>query len=218
MVSTVALVALAPLMLTIAILLRFTGEGEILFKQKRIGKACKTFYLIKFATMLKNSASVGAGEVTLTNDPRVLPVGRLLRKSKLNELPQLINILKGDMSLIGYRPQTQKYWNCFTKAQQEILSNHRPGLSGVSSILLRDEESYLERFADPIFADENLLMPFKGQVEKWYAENASFSTYIQLILMTVVKIIAPKLNSYLFMSEQMAFFQKELDDIVNSNV
>ena len=215
LVSFLALLALSPLLVVTAILLRATGEGEVFFRQKRIGRNGDAFFLIKFATMRKDSPSTGAGEMTLQNDERVLPVGRFLRKSKLNEIPQLINVMKGDMSLIGYRPQTQKYWDCFTKSQQQTLARYRPGLSGMSSILLRDEEAYLAHFSDPIAADETLLMPLKGRVEKWCAENFSFLMYVKLILLTIIKVLSPGSTSFFFLIGKMSSFQKELDEILN---
>jgi hypothetical protein len=119
--SSLALLVLSPLLIPIVIILKFTGEREIFYLQERIGKDGKPFKLIKFATMLKNSPSIGSGEVTLANDPRVLPFGKFLRKTKINELPQLINVLKGDISIIGWRPQTLKYFNLFDREDREII-------------------------------------------------------------------------------------------------
>ena len=106
--SGLALLVLSPLFIILILILRFSGEGEIFFLQERIGKDNKPFMLFKFATMLKNSPHIGTGTITVKNDPRVLPIGKFLRKSKINELPQLINIFKGDMSSIGPRPLTLK--------------------------------------------------------------------------------------------------------------
>src|SRR5690606_21086740 len=108
--ASAALLVLAPLLLPITLILRFTGEGEVFYVQQRVGKNREFFGLYKFATMLKNSPNMSTGTVTVKDDPRVLPVGRFLRKTKLNELPQLFNVLKGDMSIIGPRPQTRR---CF---------------------------------------------------------------------------------------------------------
>lgn len=215
LVSVIALLALAPLLVVAVIILRVTGEGEVIFRQKRIGKNEATFDLIKFATMRKDSPSTGTGEITLFNDERVLPIGKFLRKSKINELPQLINVLMGDMSLIGYRPQTQKYWDCFTQSQQETLARYRPGLSGMSSILLRDEETYLANFSDPIAADETLLMPFKGRVESWCAENMSYQIYVKLLMLTFIKVLFPKSTYCFSIIGKISYFQKELDEILN---
>src|SRR5690606_26719993 len=102
--SFLALLLLSPLLIPIILLLKFTGEGEVFYLQKRMGFRNKEFYIWKFATMLKNSPNMGSGDVTTRNDPRVTPMGKFLRMSKINELPQLINILKGDMSFVGPRP------------------------------------------------------------------------------------------------------------------
>ena len=127
----------------------FTGEGEIFYKQNRIGKDMVSFNLIKFATMLKNSENKGAGTVTLKNDFRVLPFGKFLRKTKLNELPQLLNIFIGQMSVIGPRPLHNKQFSFYSDDDQKIISSIRPGLSGLASIIFRDEEKILQNSNDP---------------------------------------------------------------------
>lgn len=111
--SATALAILAPLLVLVALLLRVTGEGEVFFRQNRVGRNGRMIGLWKFATMLKNSPSIGTGTVTLKDDPRVLPIGRVLRRTKINELPQLLNILTGEMSLIGPRPQTKRCFDAF---------------------------------------------------------------------------------------------------------
>ena len=114
LLSSLSLLVLSPLLLPILFILRCTGEGEVFFKQERIGRYGQTFKLFKFATMLKNSPNMGTGTLTIDNDPRVLPFGVFLRKSKINELPQLFNILKGDMSIIGPRPLTREGFDVYT--------------------------------------------------------------------------------------------------------
>ena len=118
LLSSLAISFFSIILLPVIIILRLTGEGEIFYLQKRIGKNNKEFYLLKFATMLKNSSKMQNGTVTIKNDPRVLPFGKFLRKSKINELPQLFNILKGDMSIIGPRPQTPNYFNNIKMRQE----------------------------------------------------------------------------------------------------
>ena len=113
--SGLALIVLSPLLVPVVIILKFTGEGEVFYLQDRVGKDGKIFKLMKFATMLKDSPNMGTGTVTVKDDPRVLPFGKFLRKTKINELPQLLNILKGDISIIGWRPQTKKYYYLFLK-------------------------------------------------------------------------------------------------------
>ena len=139
-----AIILLLPVIFPILIILRFTGEGEILYKQKRVGMYGKEFILFKFATMLKNSPSMGAGDITLHNDPRVLPFGTFLRKTKINELPQLLNILNGDMSIVGPRPMVPKTYSKYSKSARLIMNTVRPGLTGIGSIFLGMKKSFCQ--------------------------------------------------------------------------
>ena len=192
--SALGLIILAPLLVPIMIILKFTGEGEIFFIQQRVGRSGKMFGLLKFATMLKNSPNIGTGTITVKGDPRVLPFGSFLRKTKINELPQLINILKGDMSVIGPRPQDLRCFVVFNKEDQENIKKIRPGLSGIGSIFFRDEESIMDR--DDIvdkekFYDE-VISPYKGKLESWYYKNKSLFLYFKLIWLTAVVVISSK--------------------------
>ena len=119
--SSLAIFIFSPILICIVIILRFTGEGEVFFLQDRVGKDKKNFTLFKFATMLKDSENIGTGTITLHNDPRILPFGSFLRKTKLNELPQLFNILNGTMSVIGPRPQTKRCYEAFPLASIEQI-------------------------------------------------------------------------------------------------
>jgi lipopolysaccharide/colanic/teichoic acid biosynthesis glycosyltransferase len=128
--SGIALLVLSSLLVPIVITLRLTGEGEVFFLQERIGKGSDKFKLFKFATMLKNSPNIGTGTVTMRGDPRVLPVGTFLRKTKINELPQLLNIFFGDMSVIGPRPLTTQTFVAYSERTQGLITQVRPGLLG----------------------------------------------------------------------------------------
>ena len=129
--------------------------------------------------MLKNSPSIGSGEITVKNDPRVLPFGRFLRKTKINELPQLVNILLGHISVVGPRPMVPNTFLKYSTEAQFELKKVRPGLTGIGSIIFRDEEKFLEGKADPRkFYDEHII-PFKNKLELWYVENISISTYFK---------------------------------------
>jgi lipopolysaccharide/colanic/teichoic acid biosynthesis glycosyltransferase len=189
--SGLALLLLSPLLLPIVLLLRLTGEGEIFFLQERVGKDGKPFKLYKFATMLKNSPNIGTGTVTMKNDPRVLPMGKFLRKTKINELPQLLNIFLGDMSVVGPRPQAQKNFNAFPLQLQEIIVKVKPGLSGLGPIVFRGEEDILADHAGSVTFYNNIIAPYKGQVEAWYVHNQSLSTYFLIILVTLWVIFFP---------------------------
>ena len=184
--SGLALIVLSPLLVPVVIILKFTGEREIFYLQDRVGKNGKYFKLMKFATMLKDSPNVGTGTVTVKDDPRVLPFGKFLRKTKINELPQLINILKGDMSIIGPRPQTQRCFLAFPSRSQEAIKKVKPGLSGIGSVVFRDEENILD---DPNidrlkFYDE-VIAPYKGELEEWYVKHQNLYTYFPDFLILI---------------------------------
>lgn len=187
-----ALLVLAPLLLPVSLLLRLTGEGEVFYIQQRIGRGGVPFGLYKFATMLKNSPSLGTGTVTVKGDPRVLPVGRFLRKTKLNELPQLLNILKGDMSIIGPRPQTHRCFSAFPARSQAEIVKVRPGLSGIGSIVFRDEEELLHANAEPVRFYDEVIMTYKGELEQWYVHNQGLRIYFVAILCTLWAIAFPQ--------------------------
>jgi lipopolysaccharide/colanic/teichoic acid biosynthesis glycosyltransferase len=149
------------------------------------------FGLYKFATMLKDSPNIGTGTVTVKGDPRVLPVGRILRKTKINELPQLINIFLGDMSVIGPRPQTRRCFDAFPEKSQKIITTVRPGLSGIGSIVFRDEEEMMGAASDPDHFYDHVIMPYKGELEEWYVRNRGIATYVMLIALTIWVVLSP---------------------------
>ena len=187
--ALIALILLFPLLLIIAILLRFTGEGEILFRQTRLGRNQNNFDLLKFATMLKDSPNMGTGTITIKDDPRVLPMGRFLRYTKINELPQLWNVLVGDMSLVGPRPLTRQTFSMYSLEGQSIISKVRPGLSGLGSVVFRAEEKILSDAGSGEAIYKNHVVPYKEKLELWYCSNASFSLYVRLIIMTVLVVV-----------------------------
>jgi lipopolysaccharide/colanic/teichoic acid biosynthesis glycosyltransferase len=195
--SLIALVIFLPFGLIIVLLLRFTGEGEIFYIQERVGKGGHRFGLFKFATMLKNSPSIGAGDITVKNDPRILPMGHILRKTKLNEVPQLINILVGDMSIIGPRPQTSKNIDYFPPEGKQNILSMRPGLTGIGSVVFRDEESIVEKSGKTIEECYRYLIgPYKAELETWYQDKQGVTTYFLLILVTAWVIIRPQSEIY----------------------
>lgn len=192
LLSGLALLVLSPLLIPIVIALRCTGEGEIFYGQERVGKDGKIFKLLKFATMLKDSPNLGTGLLTTKGDPRVLPLGRILRKTKINELPQLINIFLGDMSIIGPRPQTKNHVDLFPEEMRRVIVQVPPGLSGIGSIVFRDEEHILTHSPkgyQQCFAED--ITPYKGELELWYIRNQSLWLDFKLILLTIWAVIAP---------------------------
>jgi lipopolysaccharide/colanic/teichoic acid biosynthesis glycosyltransferase len=190
--SGLALIVLSPLLVPIAIALRFTGEGEIFYRQERIGKNGRSFQLLKFATMLKDSPNIGTGLLTTKGDPRVLPLGRILRKTKINELPQLVNIFLGDMSIIGPRPQTRGHVDLYSEGVRKEIFKVLPGLSGIGSIFFRDEERILTHSPKGYKrAFEEDITPYKGSLELWYIEHWSLWTDLKLVLLTICAVIWP---------------------------
>jgi len=202
--SGLAILILSPFLIPIAIALRLTGEGEIFYIQQRIGKNGKQFGLMKFATMLKDSPNMAMGTVTVKNDPRVLPFGGFLRKSKINELPQLLNIFLGDMSVIGPRPQTERCFLAFPQNSQDAIKEVKPGLSGIGSIVFRDEETILD---DPeidrlkFYDDE--IAPYKGELEQWYVKHQNLYTYFMLIGLTVWVVLFSDSKIYKFIFKDL---------------
>ena len=204
-ISFFAIFLLLPILIIVAMLLRVTGEGKVFYHQERIGRNGQTFNLLKFATMLKNSMLMENGAITVRNDPRVLPLGKVLRKTKINELPQLLNILKGDMSLVGPRPLLAKQFNFYSKEGKETIIQMRPGLTGVSSILFRDEEKYFSSRENPDIVYRKKISPVKQYLEVWFFHNRNISLYFKIIFLTAVAILFPKLNI-------VSFFPKNLKE------
>ena len=189
--SGIALLLLSPLLVPVVITLKLTGEGEVFFLQERIGKSGVKFKLFKFATMLKNSPDIGTGTVTMRDDPRVLPVGKFLRKTKINELPQLLNIFFGDMSVIGPRPLTTQAFGAYSEETQNVIKQVRPGLSGVGSIIFRGEEGIMHDATASIDFYANVIAPYKGALEKWFVLNKSLYIYFVAIFITVWAVLIP---------------------------
>ena len=197
--SLFALLILLPLFIPIVILLLFTGENKVFYLQSRVGYKNKKFKIIKFATMLSNSANMGAGNLTLKNDPRVLPFGSFLRKTKINELPQILNILIGDLSIVGPRPQMQVSFDQYSDEIKKKINNVKPGLTGIGSIVFRDEESLISAAAkneNPHNFYKRVIAPYKGNLEMWYQKHRSVYLDFQLIFITAWAIVFPETRIY----------------------
>lgn len=194
-IATVAFVLFSPLLIPIAIALRFSGEGEVFYFQERVGLKNKPFDIWKFATMLRNSPNIGTGDVTVKNDPRVLPMGNFLRKTKINELPQIINVFNGTMSIVGARPLTRISVDMYSPDVQEVIYNSPPGITGIGSIVFRDEETLIDKSGMPARAFyEKFILPHKGNLEKWYQINKSLYVDIMIVFLTAWVIIFSKSN------------------------
>ena len=199
LLSILALLVLLPLFIPIVVILLLTGEHKVFYLQTRVGYNNKDFKIIKFATMLSNSANMGSGSLTLKNDPRVLPFGSFLRKTKINELPQILNIIIGDLSIVGPRPQMQVDFEKYSDDIQGKIYNVRPGLTGIGSIIFRDEESLISLAAeneDPHDFYKRVIAPYKGELEIWYHSHRSVFLDSQLIFMTAWAIVSPETRLY----------------------
>jgi len=189
-IAGVGLLAFLPVGAAIAIVLRLTGEGEIFYRQNRVGRGGKLFGLLKFATMLKNSPNLAGGTVTVKNDPRVLPLGGFLRKTKLNEIPQLWNVLTGEMSIVGPRPLTPQTFAYYSPEAAATIQRMQPGLTGVGSIVFRDEEAIFARSSKPTHqCYREDISPRKAALETWYLEHQSFWLDLKLVFFTALVVI-----------------------------
>ncbi|NNE27833.1 MAG: sugar transferase [Saprospiraceae bacterium] len=193
LLSLLILLLVSPLFIAVALILRLTGEGEVIYKQGRIGYRNNDFKMWKFATMVKNSPNMLTGDVTLKDDPRVLPFGKWLRKTKINELPQLINVLKGDMSFVGARPIMKPSFDHYSDEAKQIIYNTRPGVTGIASLIFRDEESMIANSGeDPISFYQNKIIPYKNMLDIWYQNNRSLWVDFKILFLTGWAVLFPE--------------------------
>lgn len=193
LIALIALLLLSPILIPTILILFFSGEREVFYFQKRIGQRGKAFFIWKFATMVKDSPNIGTGEITLRNDPRVTKFGAILRRTKINELPQIFNVLKGEMSIVGPRPLMEVSYNIYSKEQQDEIYKSKPGITGVGSLIFRDEERILSAAADPREM-YNSIFPYKAALEIWYLKNAGIYVDFLIIFLTAFAILFPKKN------------------------
>lgn len=191
--SGVAIIVLSPLLIPIMVALKCTGEHYVFYGQTRIGKNNNYFKIWKFATMLLNSPNMAGGLHTTRGDPRILPLGGFLRKTKINELPQLFNIFLGDMSIVGPRPLVDKTFAPYPEEVKKRIYSVRPGLTGIGSVVFRDEERIIsESKLPPEECYVKVIAPYKGALELWYLEHFGFWTDVKLIFLTAWVIFVPE--------------------------
>lgn len=193
LLSGVAILVLSPLLIPIMIALKCTGEHYIFYGQTRIGRNNSYFKIWKFATMLLNSPNMAGGLHTTHGDPRILPLGGFLRKTKINELPQLFNIFFGDMSIVGPRPLVDKTFAPYPPEVKARIYSVRPGLTGIGSVVFRDEETIITNSKlSPEECYAKVIAPYKGALELWYLDHFGFWTDVKLIFLTAWVIVCPK--------------------------
>ncbi len=196
LLSLMVILVFAPLLIPIIIALKLTAEGKILYGQERVGYKNKRFKIWKFATMLQNSPNIGTGDITLRNDPRVTPVGKYLRMTKLNELPQVFNVLFGDMSLVGPRPLMPVSFEYYPQQVQHVVYNSVPGITGIGSLVFRDEEKLVSEQTEMSHRDfyRYRIYPYKGELEMWYQQHKNLWTDVVIIFLTAYSILFKKNN------------------------
>ncbi|MDB2567127.1 sugar transferase [Flavobacteriaceae bacterium] len=198
--SGIAIIILSPLLIPVIVGLKLTGEGYIWYKQERVGYKNKPFLIWKFATMLKNSVNMPGGIMTTKKDPRITPMGGFLRKSKINELPQLFNIFFGRMSVVGPRPVMRVSFEAYPNEVQKVIYNVIPGLTGIGSIVFRDEEELISEVknngGDLWEFYKGNIYPFKGELEIWYQNHKSFILDMKLMFLTAWVILSPTSKLY----------------------
>ncbi len=181
------LIVFFPVMIICAVLTRLGSKGPVLFRQKRVGKDFELFEILKFRSMVVDAPSLGA-QVTVDRDPRITGAGRIMRKTKLDELPQLFNVLKGEMSFVGPRPEVPEYVEMFRDDYTQLLTV-RPGITGLSAIKFRNEEDILAAAADPKQAYIQEVLPEKIALAKEYIGRTSLLYDVKLILLTLLRIV-----------------------------
>ena len=187
--ATVGLCLLVPVFIVIAGVVKCSDGGPVFFRQRRIGRNAQPFAIWKFRTMVVQAERQG-GQITVGVDARVTPVGHWLRKSKLDEFPQLLNVLRGEMSLVGPRPEVPKYVALYSQDQRRVLEL-KPGITDPSSIKYRDESSILAACGDPERAYVEVIMPDKIRLNLEYAESANLFSDAWMIARTLLRIVLP---------------------------
>lgn len=190
LVAAVGLTLLAPLLAVAAALVKLTSAGPVFFRQERVGKGFRKFGIYKFRSMVVDAPLKGAA-ITVGRDPRITRVGHILRATKIDELPQLFNVLKGDMSFVGPRPEVPKYVDLFRKDYEEIV-RVRPGITDLASIQYRDEAAVLAMADDPEQEYIERVLPEKIRLAKDYIRRQSLWFDLKIILTTLARLVADR--------------------------
>ena len=190
-ISLGAILFFSPIFILVALALVATGQ-KVLFRQHRLGLDGEEFTILKFVTMLDHLPKEPGEGITTRDDPRVTKIGRFLRITKINELPQLVNVLMGSMSIVGPRPLMRDGFEMFSPQAKSAVRSLRPGITSISSIVFRDEEKLVsESKLEPLTFYETQIFPVKSELEIWYWQNKSLQVDLLIIILTGLKIIWP---------------------------
>ncbi len=195
--SLLVLLILSPLFLLVMLILRLTDEGNVFYMQERVGLDNRAVNIYKFVTMRSNSELYGS--ITRKGDPRILPVGKFLRNTKINELPQLLNVLKGELSIVGPRPLFEEGFLLYPEGvQKQIYMDNKPGLTGIGSLFFRSEEEMLENLGEDTMAVyKEYIMPVKGELELWYRREKNLWIDLKIVLLTALSLFVPHQDLHL---------------------
>ena len=186
-VALAAVIVVSPLLLVLALILKLTSPGPVFYRGVRIGKNGVPFRIFKFRTMVINAEKLG-GSATAEDDPRITPIGRFIRRNKLDEFPQFLNVLVGDMSLVGARPEVKKYVDMYSEEENQIL-DLRPGITDWASIWNSNEAAVLEGSSDPEKTYEELIRPTKLALQLFYARNHSLLVDVKILFHTFCRLL-----------------------------
>jgi len=175
-----------PVLAVVAVLVKFSSPGPVFFRQVRLGRGGEPFRILKFRSMV--AVQNGGPSVTVAGDHRITPIGKILRRTKLDELPQLLNVVRGDMSLVGPRPEVPNYKHVYRNGFEQVL-NVRPGITDPVSLQLADEESFLQQFPNPLQAYEQIVLPRKLALSLQYLQHRSVVNDVQIIFLTVLAAV-----------------------------
>jgi lipopolysaccharide/colanic/teichoic acid biosynthesis glycosyltransferase len=186
-VALIALVVVSPILIALAVIIKLTSQGPVFYRGVRIGLRGKPFRIFKFRTMVINAEKLG-GSATAEDDPRITAIGRFIRRTKCDEFPQFLNVLAGDMSLVGARPEVKKYVDMYTHEEKVILEL-RPGITDWACIWNSNEAAVLEGSADPEKTYEELIRPTKLALQLYYARNHSLFVDMKILFHTAAKLV-----------------------------
>jgi len=185
--SAAGLLVLSPLLLLVAVLVKASSNGPVIFAQERMGRGFRPFRIYKFRSMVQDAPNKG-GEITFGGDPRITRVGWLLRKTKIDEFPQLFNVLRGDMSVVGPRPEVARYVEAFREDYEKLL-RVRPGITGLASVKYVDEATVLSAAADPDAEYRRVVLPEKIRLDAYYVDHSSLWMDLKIICQTFLRIV-----------------------------
>jgi lipopolysaccharide/colanic/teichoic acid biosynthesis glycosyltransferase len=200
--AVVGLVFLLPAFVLIAIAIKLDSPGPVLFRQERVGKGGRPFRIFKFRSMVAHAAQVGSA-LTVRADKRITRVGAFLRRSKLDELPQLLNVLGGDMSLVGPRPEVPEFMKLYTPERRALIISMRPGMTDYAAILFRDEGSLLDQGCDPVEVYRHQIMPMKFAHYERYSCEIGILNDLRIILATILLLVLGQIPQWLGIESEL---------------